>query len=82
MLSQASVSWIDTVPFLGHIISKGGISVDPGKVQEVMDWKVPETLKEVRGYLGLAGYYQRFIENFSKIAKPLTSLLEKDAKFE
>ena len=74
--------WIDEVAFLGHIISKGGILEDPSKVQEVLDWEVPETQKKFRGFLGLAGYYPRFIENFSKISKPLTSLLEKDAKFE
>ena len=74
--------WIDEVPFLGHIISKGGILEDPSKVQEVLDWEVPETQKKFYGFLGLAGYYPRFIENFSKISKPLTSLLEKDAKFE
>ena len=74
--------WIDEMPFLGHIISKGGILEDPSKVQEVLDWEVPETQKKFRGFLGLAGYYPKFIENFSKISKPLTSLLEKDAKFE
>jgi hypothetical protein len=71
--------WIDEIPFLGHVISKGGIAVDPGKVKDVFDWVVPQTVKAVRSFLGLAGYYRRFIENFSKIAKPLTSLLEKGA---
>ncbi|WVZ51646.1 hypothetical protein U9M48_002768 [Paspalum notatum var. saurae] len=73
--------WIDEVRFLGHVISKGGIAVDPSKVSTVTNWKVPEIPKEVRGFLGLAGYYRRFIENFSRIAKPMTSLLEKDAEF-
>ncbi|WVZ97441.1 hypothetical protein U9M48_042979 [Paspalum notatum var. saurae] len=72
--------WIDEVRFLGHV-SKGGIAVDPSKVSTVTNWKVPEIPKEVRGFLGLAGYYWRFIENFSRIAKPMTSLLEKDAEF-
>ncbi|WVZ80995.1 hypothetical protein U9M48_028423 [Paspalum notatum var. saurae] len=73
--------WIDEVPFLGHIISKGGITVDPRKISAITNWEVPQTPKEVRGFLGLAGYYRRFIENFSKTAKPMTSLLEKDAAF-
>jgi hypothetical protein len=73
--------WIDEVPFLGHVISKGGIAVDPGKVKDVLNWVVPQTVKEVRSFLGLTGYYWRFIENFSKIAKPLTSLLEKGVDF-
>ncbi|WVZ94013.1 hypothetical protein U9M48_039957 [Paspalum notatum var. saurae] len=73
--------WIDEVPFLGHIISKGGIAVDPRKISAITNWEVPQTPKEVCGFLGLAGYYRRFIENFSKTAKPMTSLLEKDAAF-
>ncbi|WVZ84234.1 hypothetical protein U9M48_031286 [Paspalum notatum var. saurae] len=73
--------WLDQVPFLGHIVSKGGIMVDPSKISNVMDWKVPEVVKEVRGFLGLAGYYRRFIESFSRIAKPMTSLLEKGVPF-
>ncbi|WVZ80300.1 hypothetical protein U9M48_027790 [Paspalum notatum var. saurae] len=73
--------WLDQVPFLGHIVSKGGIMVDPSKIGGVMDWKVPEVVKEVRGFLGLAGYYRRFIESFSRIAKPMTSLLEKGVPF-
>jgi hypothetical protein len=55
--------------------------VDPGKVSDVLDWKVPQTVQAVRAFLGLAGYYQRFIENFYKISKSLTSLLEKGADF-
>ncbi|WVZ89836.1 LOW QUALITY PROTEIN: hypothetical protein U9M48_036190 [Paspalum notatum var. saurae] len=70
--------WIDEVCFLGHVIFKGGIAVDPSKVSTVTNWKVPKIPKEVRGFFG---YYRRFIENFSKIAKPMTSLQEKDAEF-
>jgi hypothetical protein len=73
--------WIDKVPFLGHIISNGGISVNPAKVKEIMAWSVPITVTEIWSFLGLAGYYQRFIEGFSKIAKPMTSLLEKGREF-
>jgi hypothetical protein len=69
--------WIDKVPFLGHIISNGGISVDPAKVMEIMAWSIPTTGTDIRSFLELAGYYRRFIEGFSKIAKSITSLLEK-----
>ncbi|WVZ52227.1 hypothetical protein U9M48_003309, partial [Paspalum notatum var. saurae] len=62
-------------------VSKGGIMVDPSKISSVMDWKVLEVVKEVRGFLGLAGYYRRFIESFSKIARLMTSLLEKGVPF-
>jgi hypothetical protein len=73
--------WLDEVPFLGHIISKGGIAVDPAKVTKTVGCKIPKTITEVRSFFGLAGYYQRFIEGFSKIAKPMTSLLEKGKEF-
>jgi hypothetical protein len=67
--------WLSKVPFLGHILSKDGILVDPSKVQEVMDWKAPTLVHEVWSFLGLVGYYRRFIPDFSKIAKPMTRLL-------
>src|SRR5579883_402780 len=73
--------WLDSVKFLGHTISSGGIAVDPSKVQEVMDWKPPTSVHQIRSFLGLAGYYHRFIPNFSKIAKPMTEWLKKEAKF-
>jgi hypothetical protein len=73
--------WIDEVPFLGHIISNGGILVDPAKVREIVAWSIPSIVTEVRSFLGLVGYYRRFIEGFSKIAKPMTSLLEKGKEF-
>jgi hypothetical protein len=66
---------------LGHTISKDGISVDPSKVQEVMDWKPPTSVHQIRSFLGLAGYYRRFIPDFSRIAKPMIELLKKGVKF-
>jgi hypothetical protein len=73
--------WLNEVLFLGHIISVEGIAVGPSKVQEVLDWKSPRSVMQIRSFLGLAGYYHRFILNFSKIVKPMTQLLEKEDKF-
>jgi hypothetical protein len=73
--------WLDKVPFLGHVISAEGISVDPGKVQDILDWKPPKYVNQVHSFLGLAGYYRRFIPNFSKISKPITDLLKKGERF-
>ena len=73
--------WLKEVSFLGHIITNGGIAVDPSKVSDVLKWEPPRTVAEIRSFLGLAGYYRRFIEGFSKIVKPLTSLLEKGKEF-
>jgi ribonuclease HI len=73
--------WLDSVKFLGHTISNEGISVDPSKVQEVMDWKPPKSVHQIRSFLGLAGYYRRFVPDFSRIAKPMTELLKKGVKF-
>jgi hypothetical protein len=73
--------WLKEVPFLGHIISTEGIAIDPSKVQEVLDWKTPRLGTQICSFLRLAGYYRRFILNFSKIAKTMTQLLEKEAKF-
>ena len=68
--------------FLGHVISKDGIAVDPAKVQAVLEWKAPTNVKEIRSFLGMAGYYRRFIEGFSRIAGPMTKLLRKNTRFE
>ena len=73
--------WIGEVPFLGHIISYGGIYVDPAKAKEIMAWSIPTTVTEIRSFMGLVGYYWRIIEGFSKIAKPMTSLMEKGREF-
>ena len=67
--------WLKKVPFLGHVLSEDEISVDPSKVQEVMDWKAPTSVHEVQSFLGLAGYYHCFIPDFSKIVKPMIRLL-------
>jgi hypothetical protein len=74
--------WLKEVSFLDHIISEGGISVDPSKVKDVLSWKTPQNVSDIRSFLGLAGYYRRFIEGFSKISKPMTELLEKSKTFE
>ncbi|GAU46655.1 hypothetical protein TSUD_281460 [Trifolium subterraneum] len=73
--------WLEEVSFLGHVISSGGIAVDPAKVDAVMKWGTPESVSEIRSFLGLAGYYRRFIEGFSKMALPLTLLTRKDQAF-
>lgn len=72
--------WLKKVSFLGHVISAGEVSVDLGKVKDVLNWVPPQDVGEIRSFLGLAGYYRRFIEGFSKIARPLTQMLEKGVK--
>ncbi|XP_052734096.1 uncharacterized mitochondrial protein AtMg00860-like [Vigna angularis] len=69
------------VKFLGHVISSQGIAVDPTKVEEVLQWERPKTITEIRSFVGLAGYYRRFIESFSRIVAPLTQLTRKDQPF-
>ncbi|GKA02387.1 putative reverse transcriptase domain-containing protein [Tanacetum coccineum] len=74
--------WLQEMHFLGHVVNHNGIHVDPSKIEAVKNWKAPITLTEIRSFLGLVGYYRRFIANFSKIAKPLTSLTQKNKKYE
>ncbi|WVZ94101.1 hypothetical protein U9M48_040038 [Paspalum notatum var. saurae] len=71
--------WLKEVSFLGHNLSEKGVAVDPSKVKDVLNWKQPETVLEIRSFLGLTGYYRRFIKDFSKTAKPMTSLTKKNA---
>jgi hypothetical protein len=73
--------WLSEVAFLGHVINQQGIAVDPKNVAAVVEWKRPSSVSEIRSFLGLAGYYRRFVPNFSSIAKPLTRLLEKGVLF-
>ncbi|WJX89192.1 hypothetical protein P8452_71208 [Trifolium repens] len=73
--------WLSEVKFLGHVISQGGVSVDPSKVEAVLNWERPRSVTDVRSFLGLTGYYRRFILGFSEIALPLTRLTRKGAEF-
>jgi len=74
--------WMEKVHFLDHVISKEGMSVDPTMVTVVVDWPRPTNVSEVRSFLGMAGYYRRFVKDFSKVASPLTQLLCMDDKFD
>ncbi|KAK8609334.1 hypothetical protein V6N13_061783 [Hibiscus sabdariffa] len=73
--------WLKKITFLGHVLSAEGIQVDPGKIEAIVSWKQPKNVSEIRSFLGLAGYYRRFVEGFSIIVSPLTKLLKKDVLF-
>ena len=74
--------WLKEVSFLGHIVSIEGIRVDPTKIEAIVNWKLPQNVTDVRSFLGLAGYYRRFVKGISVIASSLTKLLRKWVKFE
>ena len=74
--------WPTEVKFLGHVVLTLGVSVDPEKVEAVMSWERPKSVFKIRSFLGLAGYYRRFIEDFSRLATPMTRLTRKGVKFE
>ena len=74
--------WLDRVAFLGHVISVEGVSVDPQKIEDVVNWNPPKNVSEVRSFLGLSEYYRNFVEGFSRIATPLTKLTRKDVKYD
>jgi hypothetical protein len=73
--------WLEEVSFLGHVVNKDGLAMDSGKVQALVDWERPTSEREIRSFLGLAGYYKRFIEGFSSLLGPLTALTRKNAPF-
>jgi hypothetical protein len=74
--------WLEEVAFLDHVLTAEGVAVDPAKIKAMKEWEQPRNLTDIRSFLGLAGHYRRFIENFSKIAKPMTNLLKKTNEFE
>ena len=74
--------WLTEVRFLGHVVLASGVSVDPVKVEAVMRWERPKSVFEIRSFLGLAGYYRRFFENFSRLAAPMTRLTRNEVKFD
>ena len=74
--------WIERVDFLGHVISRDGLAVDPHKISAITEWRAPTSVTEVRSFLGLAGYYRRFVKDFSRLSLPLTQLLQKGVKYE
>jgi hypothetical protein len=73
--------WNSEVLFLGHIINRDELAVDPKQVADVLDWKAPKDVRGIKSFIGMAGYYRHFIEGFSKIARPMIALLAKKVEF-
>ncbi|XP_056695167.1 uncharacterized mitochondrial protein AtMg00860-like [Spinacia oleracea] len=73
---------LEKVAFLGHYVSKEGVSVDPAKIQAMSEWPTPKNVSGIRSFQGLAGYYKRFARDFSKTARPMTNQMKKESKFE
>jgi hypothetical protein len=74
--------WLKEVAFLGHILTAKGVPIDPAKIKGVKEREPPQNVTDIQSFLGLAGYYRHFIENFSKIVRPMTNLLKKTKEFE
>nr|GFC82988.1 DNA/RNA polymerases superfamily protein [Tanacetum cinerariifolium] len=81
LMNRVFHEFLDNVVFLGHIVSAEGITMDPAKVEAITKWPRPTSVTEVRSFMGLAGYYCRFFEGFSRLALPLTKLMRKGEKF-
>jgi len=77
--SSKSFFGVQEVEYLGDIVSHEGVKVDPSKIKSIKEWKIPTSVKHLRGFLGLAGYYRKFVKNYGRIAAPLTTLLREDA---
>ena len=73
--------WLDSVAFLGHVISAEGVSVDPQNIEAIVNWKPPKNVTEIQSFLGFAGYYRKFVEGFSTLTAPWTKLTRKEEKF-
>ncbi|XP_059629631.1 uncharacterized mitochondrial protein AtMg00860-like [Cornus florida] len=74
--------WLQEVKFFGHVVSGNGVLVDPSKIEAVLDWERPKNVYEIWSFLGLAGYYRRFVRDFSRLATPITRITRKGIRFD